>query len=203
MLRSLPCAVVALVVVGGCAAPINIRNAEAHAQAGYSAKARGDWDTARRQFAQAVVNADLGNADAPGKGQVNYEYGRVLGIVCAWEESEKYLLRSKRLAEESGRTPYLSVYELGLLSESQGKAAQAATYFAELLPLMEKESLRAKFPLGVADVYERYASALAATGQAAEAEVKLAEARRIRGANPDARPIGAVTPYGTACAKAS
>jgi len=198
MLRTLSCTVMIL-LVAGCAAPVNIRNAEAHAQAGYAAEARGDWETARRQFAQAVVDADLGNADASGKGQVNYEYGRVLGVMCDWNESEKYLLRSRQLAEESGRAPYLPVYELGLLNERQGKAAQATLYFGQLLPLMEKANLRTRFPLGVADAYERHARALARIGQPAQAEAELAEARRIRQANPGAAQSGAVTPYGTAC----
>jgi tetratricopeptide (TPR) repeat protein len=199
----LPCTALLLALVAGCAAPINIRNAEAHAQAGYAAKARGDWDTARRQFAQAVVNADLGGADAAGKSQVNYEYGRVLGIMCDWDQSERYLVRSKQLVEESGRSPYLSLYELGLISEKQGKTAQAVKHFGELLPLMEEENLRARYPLGVADAYERYGAALAATRQPAEAERMLREARSIRAANPDAKPFGSVTPYGSACAKAS
>ena len=203
MRRLFPRATLILVFMAGCAAPINIRNAEAHAQAGYAAKARGDWDTARRQFAQAVVNADLGGADASGKGQVNYEYGRVLGVMCDWNQSETYLLRSKQFAEASGRSPYLSLYELGLLNEKQGKTTQAAKYFSDLLPLMEKENLRAKYPLGVADAYERYGAALAAAGQPAEAERSLQEARSIRGANPDAKPFGSLTPYGSACTKAS
>lgn len=188
-------------LTGGCAAPINLHNAEAHAQAGYAAKARGDWETARRQFAQAVVNADLGDAGPSGKGQVNYEYGRVLGIMCSWQESEKYLLRSKQFSEQSGRSPFLSLYELGLLNEKQGDSGQAAKYFAELMPLMEKENLRAKYPLGVADAYERYGAALGATGHTAEAEAKRGEARTIRSANPNAMPFGSITPYGSACAK--
>jgi len=203
MHRWLFCATLSLVLVAGCAAPINIRNAEAHAQAGYAAKARGDWDTARRQFAQAVVNADLGGADAYGRGQVNYEYGRVLGVMCAWSQSEKYLLRSRQFAEESGRSPYLAVYELALLKDKQGDVAQVARYLGELLPLMEKENLRSKYPLGVADAYERYGAALAATGRPTEAERMLQEARIIHLANPDAKPFGSVTPYGTVCGKAS
>lgn len=190
-------------LTGGCAAPINLRNTEAHAQAGYAAEANGDWETARRQFAQAVVNADLGDADPSGKRKVNYEYGRVLGIMCSWQDSEQYLLRSKQFSEQSGRSPYLSLYELGLLNEKQGNASQAAKYFAELIPLMEKENLRAKYPLGVADVYDRYAAALVATGHATEAQARRAEAQAIRSANPNAMSFGSITPYGSACAKAS
>lgn len=201
MNRQIFLAVLIAALTGGCAAPINLRNAGAHAQAGYAANAQGDWETARQQFAQAVYNADLGDAGSSVKGQVNYEYGRVLGIMCSWQESEKYLLRSKQFSEQGGRSAYLSLYELGLLNEKQGKSGQAAKYFAELLPLMEKENLRAKYPLGVADAYERYAAALVATGHAAEAEAKRGEAQTIRSANPNAMPFGSITPYGSACTK--
>ncbi|MCV2371370.1 hypothetical protein [Roseateles oligotrophus] len=187
--------------VGGCASNINIRNADAHAQSGYNAQRNGDWEVARRQFAQAVVNADLGKAEAGGKAMVNYEYGRSLGVTCFWDESEKYLLRSKQFEEDRNHSPYLPLYELGLLTEKQGKSNQAASYFSQLIPLMEKEGLRAKYPLGVADAYERYAFALEATGKFAEAAKNRAEAHTLRAANSEAKPFGQVTPYGSACYK--
>lgn len=190
-----------LAILGGCAAPINVRNAEAHAQAGYAAERAGDWDGARRQFAQAVVNADLGNADVHGKAIVNYEYGRALGVTCEYAMSEKYLLRSKELVVQEGRAPYLPLYELGLLAEQQRKPQEAAQYFAELIPLMEQQGLLEHYPLGVADVHERYASALASLGKSVQASAQRAQASAIREANPNAKPFGSVTPYGSACSK--
>jgi len=180
-----------------------MRNAEAHTQAGYAALRKGDWDAARRQFAQAVVNADLGGADARGKGVVNYEYGRTLGVTCFYEEAEKYLLRAKELGEQMGVSPHLPLFELGLLSEKQGNYLKAAGYFAQLIPFMEKEGLRTRYPLGVAEAFDHYANALQAIGKTTEAEAQRRQAQAIRTANPDAKPFGSVTPYGTLCAKAS
>lgn len=196
-------AVVASSLLVGCAAPINIKNAERHAQAGYVAQRNNDWDTARRQFAQAVVNADLGGAEAQGKGIVNYEYGRALGVTCFHEEAEKYLLRSKEFQEQLGQSPYLALYELGLLTEKQRQYAKAAAYFSQLIPLMEKAGLQSQYPLGVADAYERYGKALKELGKDAEARLAEQKASSIRVENPDAKPFGRVTPYGTACTKGS
>lgn len=196
-------ATIAAITFVGCAAPINVRNAEVHAQAGYAAQQRGDWDAAMRQFAQAVVNADLGGAEPRGKAIVNYEYGRALGVTCRYSEAEKYLLRSKEFDEQQGRSPYLPLYELGLLSEKQGSSLQASIYFSQLIPLMEKEGLRSRYPLGVADAYDRYASALQANGNSEKAATQRGEAMKIRAANPGATPFGAITPYGSACQKAS
>lgn len=196
-------ALIACFGVTGCVAPINIRNAERHAQAGYAAQRNGDWDTARRQFAQAVVNADLGDAEPHGKVVVNYEYGRALGVTCFYEEAEKYLLRSKELEEQQGQSPYLALYELGLLVEKQQLYAKAASYFSQLVPLMEKAGLRTRYPLGIADAYERYANALQEVGRRAEADSQRQQANAIRTENPGAKPFGLLTPYGTACTKAS
>ena len=190
---------IAAVSLVGCAAPINVRNAEVHAQAGYAAQQRGDWDAAMRQFAQAVVNADLGGAEPRGRAIVNYEYGRALGVSCRYSEAEKYLLRSKEFDEKQGRSPYLPLYELGLISEKQGNSLQAANYFSQLIPLMEKEGLRSRYPLGVADAYDRYASALQTNGDSEKASIQRGEANKIRAANPGAARFGTVTPYGSAC----
>jgi hypothetical protein len=56
------CAVVflGLALLSGCAHDVNRHNAVRYAEAGEAALLRGDWDAARRAYAQAAVNADLG-----------------------------------------------------------------------------------------------------------------------------------------------
>ena len=202
MLRILLVAVTSIVLVG-CVSAINSRNSAAHAQAGYAALGRSDWPTARRQFAQAVVNADLGGLSLDDKLRVNYEYGRALGVTCFFEQAEKYLLRSKQFAEQSGASPHLSLLELGLVNEKQGKMSEASEYYAQLMPIVEREGVRNRFPLGVAEAYERYGETLKATGRAEAAAAALKEAAAIRIANPNAKPFGKSTPYGTLCEKAA
>lgn len=188
-----------LLLLAGCVSSINLRNAEGHAQAGYAAQNRGDWEGAARQFAQAVVNADLGNGEPQGKATVNYEYGRAMAVLCKYEDAEKYLLRAKEFNEKSGISPFLPVYELGSLNVFQKKYSAAIPYFVELIPLMEREGLRSRAPLGVADAYEKYAISLEAVGRSAEAVEQRKQARAIREANPNAKPVGGGTPYGTRC----
>ena len=195
--------VIILLVVAGCASPINLRNAYAHADAGDAAMGRGEWALAMRQYAQAVVNADLGNAEPRFKQSVNYQYGRAMGVLCQYDDSEKYLLRSKQFSEAIGASPYLALYELGLVNEKQAKFDKAANYYAELLPLMEQAGLRSKYPLGAADAHERYANALKQTGRPQEAASQRDAAASIRASNPHAKPFGTVTPYGTRCSATS
>jgi tetratricopeptide (TPR) repeat protein len=195
--------IVACIAVSGCAGTINLRNAETHMQAGYAAQRQGDWPGAQRQFGLAVMNADLGGAPPHAKGVVYYEYGRALGVTCHYENAEKFLLQSKDMIEQEGQSPYLPLYELGLLSDKQGNYLKAVTYFSQLIPLMEKEGLLERYPLGVADAYERYGTDLQAAGRSTEAETKRARAREIRSQHVDAKPFGTPTPYGAACSPAS
>jgi tetratricopeptide (TPR) repeat protein len=187
----------------GCASSINLKNAEAHAQAGYVAQSRGDWDASARQFAQAVVNADLGNAEAGPKGTVNYEYGRSMGVVCRFDDAQKYLLRAKEFQEKAGLAPFLPLFELALVSNHQRKYNHAMGYFQQLLPIVERERLVTTAPLGVAEVYSAMALTSEGLGKAGEAEALRAKASSIRAQNPNARPLGGGTPYGTRCGNAS
>ncbi len=191
--------IIVAILMTGCASQINLRNSAMHLQAGIAAEKRGDWETARVQFAQAVVNADLGDGDLHGKAIVNYEYGKALGVRCEYDSAEKYLLRSKSFAELGGEPAYLPLYELALLNEAQGKSIPATIYFSQLIPIMEKEGLRSRYPLGVADAHERYAAALDANGMHADALKQREEAAEIISENPIAKPAGKPTPYGIMC----
>lgn len=191
--------VVSLSLLSGCVSSINMRNAENHAQAGYSAQNRGDWKDAAREFAQAVVNADLGNADPEGKASVNYEYGRSLGVLCKYDEAAKYLLRGKQIQEKERIPAFLPIYEIGTLYVFQKKFSMAIPYFADLIPIIDREGLRNRAPLGVADAYEKFATSLEAVGRDDAAAEQRKLARTIRKENPNAKPAGVGTPYGTRC----
>ncbi len=190
--------------LGGCvASAVNQRTAENYAQAGHAAIRAGDWNAALQYFSRAMVNADLGNFDDAQKARFSYEYGRALGITCHYPEAKKYLAESKKLAEQANHSSYLPLYELGLLSEKEGKPAAAAENFAQLLPQIERENLESRAPLGVADIYTRYAKALDATGKPAAAADARKKAETLIADNPNAMPLGSPTPYGTACNKVS
>jgi tetratricopeptide (TPR) repeat protein len=198
MLRTV-CSITFALMLTGCVTAINQHNADRHEVAGNAFYNQGDWVSARRQYAQAVVNSDLGRASANDKARVNYSYGRVLGIMCAYDKAEQYLRRSRELAGSGATSTYLSLYELGQISQAQGKSQEAARYFAELIPLLDQMGLRSKFPLGVADAHDRYATALEASGNREAAAAQRAEAAAIRSDYPGAVQAGAATPYGTAC----
>ncbi len=188
-----------LFMLTGCVSSLNLRNAEKYAQAGYSAQSQGNWEDAARFFGRAVVNADLGNGEPEGQGTVNYEYGRAMGVLCRYEYAEKHLLRAKEFFEKANISPHLPIYELGALYVFQKKYLSAVPYLSMLIPIIEREGLRDRAPLGVADAYEKLATSLEAVGRDVEAVAKQKEANLIREVNPNAKPIGGGTPYGTRC----
>ncbi len=162
-----------------------------------AARARGDWESVASQIAQAINHADLPKNGAL-RSTVHLEYGRAMGVLCQYAESEKYLLRAKEIAEKADSATFPALYELGALNVAQKKFAAAAEYFSQLPPLLARESRIKTSALVVADAYEKYAVALAATGKPDEAEERRREAGKIRETRPKASP-GTITPYGAKC----
>jgi tetratricopeptide (TPR) repeat protein len=173
---------------------------EEHLQRAASARARGDWQSAASQFAQAINHSDLPR-DGATRSEVNMEYGRSMGVLCQYAEAEKYLLRAKDIAEQSGAPRFPVLQELLAVSVAQKKYDVAITYFAQLQPLIEGESRVKTSPLQVANAYQRIADAFAATGKSSEAEARRAEAARVREFAPKKAPAGTITPYGAQCPK--
>lgn len=164
-----------------------------------AAKTRGDWESVASQVAQAINHPDLPKTGAL-RSDVHLEYGRAMGVLCQYDEAEKYLLLARDISAKAGISTFPALYELGASSAAQKKFSAAADYFSQLLPIMERESRIRTTPLLVADAYDKLATALVATGKPDEAEVRRREAGKIRETGAKASP-GMITPYGAMCPK--
>ena len=162
-----------------------------------AARRRGDWESVASQTALAINHLDLPRAAAI-RSTVHLEYGRAMGVLCHYDEAEKYLLLAREIASKGNSSTFPALVELGALSVAQKKYPGAAAYYSELVPMIERESRIKTSPFVVADAYEKYAIALAATGKAEEAESRQREAGRIRETSPKAQP-GTITPYSSTC----
>ena len=187
--------VVALLLAG----PVSASHLELdeYLQRADAAKNRGDWESVASQHAQAINHPDLPKTGTL-RSAVHLEYGRAMGVLCQYDEAEIYLSRAKEIAEKSAISSFAALYELGAISVAQKKFAAAVGYFSPLVALIERESRIKTSPLAVADAYEKYAVALAATGKPDEAELRRREAGKIRETRPKAPP-GTITPYGAKC----
>ena len=162
-----------------------------------AAKNCGDWESVASQAAQVVSHPDLPKTGAL-RSAVYLEYGRAMDVLCQYDEAEMYLLRAKAIADNAGASRLAALYELAAISAAREKFAEAFGYFSQLVPLIERESRIKTSALAVADAYEKYALALAATGRPDEAGARRRDAGRIRETGPKAPP-GTITPYGAKC----
>ncbi len=65
-----------------------------------AAKSRGEWQSAASQFARPSTTRTSQNDTE--RAQLLLEYGRAIGVLCQFGEAEKYLLRSREIAEKAG-----------------------------------------------------------------------------------------------------
>jgi tetratricopeptide (TPR) repeat protein len=156
-----------MALLAGCAPfaqDLNKYNAARYADAGLAALNRGDWDAARRAYARAAVNADLGRAPTRTRSVMYYEYGRASGVTCFYEHAEEYLSKALTLDEESSGPTHYPLIELARLNLDRGKYAEAVPYFERVLPIVEKLNSEALDPIGFADLLDEYAVHLLSRG---------------------------------------
>ena len=180
-----------------CATPMNRSNAMKHAQIAVQASSMGDWDSSRREWAKAVVNADLGNLEAPQRAVFYYEYGRSAGVTCFFDIAEDYLNKSYELDAEIGGPSVLSLVELFRLNLDQKKYKEAVEYFKKALPELEKLNAPKESPAEFSKLLEEYAIALKVINN--KEESKKIEARALKVRKSAKHSITDRTPYGSKC----
>jgi len=188
--------ILALFIVS-CAAPINRKSSINYAITAQAALQKNDWNTARKYWAKAVVNAELGNSNPKRLAALSYEYGRALGVNCFFSESETYLKKSYDLDSTNSGPAHMSLLELARLNYDQKKYKEAAFYFEKLIPIYDKFNAEAKDPTGVALVFKEYSNALSSIDKKTKATTfsqRASELEKIGNKSNTER-----TPYGTQC----
>jgi len=188
-----------IVLVSGCAASINEYNARQHAQAGVKAGKSGEFAKARKEFARALTNARLANADLKLVAVLSYEYGRYSGMICDWVEGEKGLTEAYDLDRQNGGPAYMSLVELARLNLDRQQYGNAVEYFDRVVPELETSHADTRDPIGYAQVLDEYAASLEKTGKNGLAGKFHDRARDLRKAFPGQSSRTDRTPYGTQC----
>mgnify|MGYP003793209655 FL=1 len=189
---------IALPVTGGANA-INTANARRHANTAAAASKAGDWATARTEWAQALVNAQLAGASSQHLAVFNYEYGRALGVQCFWDQSETYLLKAYELDRQAGGPEHMSLVELSRMKFNQKQYDRSAQYYRRAIEALEQINASAKAPAEFSVILDEYAEALRRCGKDQDADLVQARANEIRSRDPGGRSITDRTPYGTQC----
>lgn len=187
--------------LAGCAAPINANNAQSYARNASLAAQQGDWDTARRMWAGAVVNASLAGADKRYQAVMNYEYARSLGVTCFYDLAQEYFDKAYALDKETNGPTYMSSFELARMHLAKGDNKRAVTNFERAFKEGQAAGLETRDPIGFANMIDDYAKSLEALGETRAAEDRRRLASSIREANKNAKTKTDLTPYGTQCVK--
>jgi len=186
-------------ITQACANQINQRDSIKHAQAGGRAAASGGWDTARREWAQAVKNGELGGIPEKHQAVFYYEYGRTAGVTCFFDISGTYLNKAYELDKKIGGPTFLSLLELFRLKLVQKKYKEAVTYFETALPILEEVNAPSESPAEFSTLLDEYAVALENIGKVEEG--KKAKIRATEVKKSAEHSISERTPYGSFCSK--
>jgi tetratricopeptide (TPR) repeat protein len=190
-----------LFILSGCAASINAHNAQSYARNASQAARQGDWDTARRMWAGAVVNSSLAHADKRYRAVMNYEYARSLGVTCFYDLAQQYFDTAYALDKETSGPAYMSLAELARMYAAKGDNEKAAAYFARAYKEGQAAGLETHDPIGFADLIDDHVKVLSALEEASAAQEKQRIAAALRQANINAQTKTDLTPYGTQCVK--
>ena len=112
--------IIALIPITSFANRLNMKEAEIHYQAGSEFEFNGDPQSAKEHYGKALVNAKLANGEPGLISMLAYNYGRMLGHTCQYEESEKYLIEAlnieKTASGPSSGTTSMRLFELARLN---------------------------------------------------------------------------------------
>jgi len=166
-MRNIKYVFVFLVVLSGCANPINQRTATNYFQQGDSALAQGDLSHAKEMFSRALVNVRLGHMGAEAEAQVHMKLGRTQGNMCEYEEAEKHFIEAVSLNEKvhGNESPltFSSKLELGQFSYDIGWYKKSVEYFEQAFEV-GGDKLKESSPRTYYEVLKDYGDSLSKSG---------------------------------------
>ncbi len=176
----------------GCVSDINKKEANIHFEAARRFEFQKDFVSAREQYGKALIDARLAGADQTTISMLTYNYGRMSGYTCHFDEAEQMLLQALEL-EKGSTGPESSIYsmrlfELARLNYDRGQFDKSAKYYSQGIPIVEQLGVATSDPIGLANALREYGSALSNIGRTSAAAEALQNARRLEDANPGKKP---------------
>ncbi len=174
--------VLVVLLLAGCANPVNQHTAENYYRAGEVAASRGDLLQAREMYSRALINARLGHMGPVAEAQALIKLGQVQGNLCDYDAAEKSLLEARDLlAKGAPGSPMMSMparIELAQLSYDTGRYEKAVSYFSEAYSAAGAQ-FKEKDPATYVAVSRDYADALSRVGRTDQSKQLTAEIASI------------------------
>ncbi len=186
----------AVALISACSAfdtPTFQNNYSLYNREALKAEKDGNWDAAAKRYFLALQNSQWAEEGKGVRADFLYKLGRAQGATCQFDKSEQSLNEAYSL---NSRMPQ-ALAELGRLKLSQNKLDDALGYFQRAMPDLEKSA--SADPIGVAEIFDDYSTALTKSSKAADAASAAKRAEALRTANPGKTAGMIKPPYGSQC----
>lgn len=177
-----PILLMAALLVGGCANPINRATSDNYRETCAVAESNGRLDVAEEACYRALVNVDWGKLGPELKSQALYNLARIKRRLSRFGEAEQLLKESLAIEEKlpapSEQKIGRRLVELSVSLAGQDKWSEGARFLERALPLTDTFSARERAYAG--EVFAQYGKRLTGTADSALAARFEAKAVALR-----------------------
>jgi len=203
-MRSVSIFAILIFVLAGCARGYIELKTDIYYNNGMKSIEKGDWREAVEQFRLSLESSSIAKDPISHKAQalLHYEYGRALGVICNFIESESHLLRTLSLDQEIDGPVYMTYNELAMLNYKQGNYKKVVKYYKRSFYYMDKLVAKKDKSMDRQEYVHHlktFAKALNKTGNYDRASMLFTRANEIRLSIPHDHKSKKITPYGTKC----
>jgi tetratricopeptide (TPR) repeat protein len=188
-----------IIVLGGCANPVNQRTAMNYFEWGLKAEAARDYPLAERNYYRALVNAQVGHSPDEGVSAAMYKLGTMKAHLCKYEEAEKLLLESLALQEKAtgpeNEETAVRLFVLGTFYSNHKQYESSLPYYQRFFSIVKKLGLETRDPIAISNALKEYSYALEKAGHEAEAKNVREEAEELRRNNPGKKTDAVIPRY--------
>jgi tetratricopeptide (TPR) repeat protein len=168
---------------------LNLKEAQIHFEAAQGFESQGDYVSARDHYLKAHNAAVLAKAEPSLLSMLAYNYGRMAGVTCDYEQAQKVLtealeIEAKVTGPQSGISS-MRLFELARLNADNGHYDQSLAYYSKAIPIVENLKIEESDPAGYAVVLDQYAQVLDQNKEPAQAQKIRAKAQGLRTKYPD------------------
>lgn len=170
---------------------------------GIRAEAKGNWVLAEENYQRGYLESQGDFVADADRSRATYNLARARGYLCKFEDAEKLMAAALDI-EEKVSGPESGVISKRLIESARlhfdrGEFDKSIPFFARGMPMLANLGVAKIDPIGLANTYDDYASALTHTGKNAEADAAKQEADRLREANPGRAARYVPARYGQSC----
>ncbi len=175
-----------------CFNPVNAVTYERYFDAGAAAADAGNLPQAKIFYSRAVINAQIGVLGPKAESAALYNYGRVVGRMCEYDNARSSLERALVLEEEAegpdGGFSSMRLFELARLNLGNEKYPDAVGWYTRGITLTRTAGVDRGDPIAFANELDDFATALEHTGDTAQAVELRKESAQIRADHPGMLP---------------